>query len=159
LENENLMRLTVDLPGVLAKDLDVSVEHGILSISGSRKTFSIDGSVCVKKQKISRRYAIDTDVVDIEKVEANLACGVLTIEAPKKSKPHRVKIQVKETAEEEEAKEEETSRHVHISTTRNPKPVLQSPAIPETSKNYIPEEPVEPRQYDLTKSSDSDNSV
>jgi HSP20 family molecular chaperone IbpA len=98
-ENYEWMRLTVDLPGIQLKDLDVSINHGILTIEGVRRTMTVDGSVCVKKQKVSRRYAIDTDVVDMQKVAANLKFGVLTIKAPKKSKPNRVQVDVTEDDE------------------------------------------------------------
>jgi HSP20 family molecular chaperone IbpA len=70
------------LPGVQLKDLDVIINHGVLTIEGFRRTMSVDGSVCVK-QKISRRYAIDADVVDLNNAVANLKFGVLTIKASK----------------------------------------------------------------------------
>jgi HSP20 family molecular chaperone IbpA len=98
-ENYEWMRLTVDLPGVQLKDLDVNINHGVLTIEGVRRTMTVDGSVCVKKQKVSRRYAIDTDVVDMQKVAANLKFGVLSIKAPKKSKPNRVRVAVTEDDE------------------------------------------------------------
>jgi HSP20 family molecular chaperone IbpA len=98
-ENHEWMRLTLDLPGVQFKDVDVNVDHGVLTIEGSRRTMSVDGSVCVKKQKISRRYAIDTDVVDVHNATANLKFGVLTIKAPKKSTPNRVRVAVTENDE------------------------------------------------------------
>jgi HSP20 family molecular chaperone IbpA len=98
-ENYEWMRLTVDLPGVQLKDLDVNINHGVLTIEGVRRTMTVDGSVCVKKQKVARRYAIDTDVVDMQKVTANLKLGVLTIKAPKKSKPNRVRVAVTEDDE------------------------------------------------------------
>jgi HSP20 family molecular chaperone IbpA len=95
-ENHEWMRLTLDLPGVQLKDLDVNINHGVLTIEGSRRTMSVDGSVCVKKQKISRHYAIDTDVVDVHSATANLKLGVLTIKAPIKSKPNRRLLDVTE---------------------------------------------------------------
>jgi HSP20 family molecular chaperone IbpA len=98
-ESHEWMRLAVDLPGVQLKDLDVNINHGVLTIEGSRRTMSVDGSVCVKKQKISRRYAIDGDVVDLNNATANLKFGVLTIKAPKKSKPNRVRVDVTEDDE------------------------------------------------------------
>jgi HSP20 family molecular chaperone IbpA len=98
-ESYEWMRLTVDLPGVQLKDLDVNINHGVLTIEGVRRTMSVDGSVCVKKQKLSRRYVIDTDVVDMQKVAANLKFGVLTIKAPKKSKPNRFRVDVTEDDE------------------------------------------------------------
>ena len=93
-ENHEWMRLTLDLPGVQLKDLDVNINQGVLTIEGSRRTMSVDGSVCVKKQKISRRYAIDTDVVDVHSATANLKFGVLTIKASKMSKPNRFLLDV-----------------------------------------------------------------
>lgn len=95
-ENDKFIRLTVDLPGVYAKDLEVDITHGVLSIGGVRKTMSIDGQVCLKKHKFSRKYAIDTDVVDVSAIRANLAQGVLTIKAPKRSKMNRIRIGVTE---------------------------------------------------------------
>jgi HSP20 family molecular chaperone IbpA len=100
-ESNEWMRLAVDLPGVQLKDLDVNINHGVLTIEGSRRTMSVDGSVCVKKQKISRRYAIDGDVVDLHNAVANLKFGVLTIKAPKKPKPNRVRVDVTEDDEED----------------------------------------------------------
>jgi HSP20 family molecular chaperone IbpA len=99
-ESHEWMRLAVDLPGVQLKDIDVNINHGVLTIEGVRRTMSVDGSVCVKKQKLSRHFAIDTNVVDIQKVAANLKFGVLTIKAPKKSKPNRVRVDVTEDDEE-----------------------------------------------------------
>jgi HSP20 family molecular chaperone IbpA len=98
-ESYEWMRLAVDFPGVQLKDLDVNINHGVLTIEGVRRTMSVDGSVCVKKQKLSRHFAIDTDVVDVQKVAANLKFGVLTIQAPKKSKPNRVRVDVTEDDE------------------------------------------------------------
>jgi HSP20 family molecular chaperone IbpA len=98
-ENYEWMRLTVDLPGVQLKDLDVNINHGVIIIDGVRRIMSVDGLVCVKKQKVSRHYTIDTDVVDVQKVAANLKFGVLTIKAPKKSKPNRVRVDVTENDE------------------------------------------------------------
>jgi HSP20 family molecular chaperone IbpA len=98
-ENYEWMRLTVDLPGVQLKDLDVDINHGVLTIEGVRRTMTVDGSVCVKKQKVSRRYAIDADVVDLHNATADLKFGVLTIKAPKKSKPNRVRVAVTENDE------------------------------------------------------------
>ena len=58
-----------------------------------------EGHIAIKKQKIARRFAIDTDVCDISRIKANLSNGVLVIVAPKKSKPKVIKIPVTEHAE------------------------------------------------------------
>jgi len=85
-ENRDRLRLTVDLPGVLPNDLELSHDHahGVLTVSYCRKHYSLDGLHVHKKQKVSRRYAVNTAVVDTERLTATLAHGVLTIEAPKK---------------------------------------------------------------------------
>jgi HSP20 family protein len=92
-EDDDSIRLSMDLPGVRAKDLEVSVQRGVLSIRGFRCVKGLDNRV-VKKQKLSRRFAVDTDVVDVTRASANLANGVLIICAPKKGVPVTIKIPV-----------------------------------------------------------------
>jgi len=116
-ENDQFIRLTVDLPGVFAKDLEVDVNHGVLMIKGVRKTMSIDGTVCIKKHKFTRRYAIDTDVVDISRIQANLTQGILTVKAPKKSKPHHVRIGVTENQEDADESNSITTTVTGITVT------------------------------------------
>ena len=94
-ENDSDIRLTMDLPGVRGRDLDVCVQHGVLCINGSRIERGMDGRIR-KKQKLSRRFAVDTDVVDVTKASANINNGVLIISAPKKSRPTKFKIPVTE---------------------------------------------------------------
>jgi HSP20 family molecular chaperone IbpA len=89
-ENRDCIRVMVDLPGVLAQDIDVTIDHGVLCIEGSRKIMDADDAVVVKKQKFTRRYAIDTDVVDCAGATAVLANGVLTFRAPKKERKLQV---------------------------------------------------------------------
>jgi HSP20 family molecular chaperone IbpA len=92
-EDDDSIRLTMDLPGVRARDMEVSVQRGVLSIRGYRCVKGMDNRV-VKKQKLSRRFAVDTDVVDVTRASANIANGVLVICAPKKCKPITIKIPV-----------------------------------------------------------------
>ena len=72
--------LTVDVPGVLAKDLQVQVDDNVLRITGERKTAG-------SESKFIRSFAIDPKTVDVENIKANLDCGVLTLTAPKQIKP------------------------------------------------------------------------
>jgi HSP20 family molecular chaperone IbpA len=83
-ENDTSIRLTIDLPGVYKKDLKVHVERGnVLTVQAVRRTFSVSGQVCIKKQRIARSFAIDTTVVNLAQVSVTLNNGVLTIQAPK----------------------------------------------------------------------------
>jgi len=97
-ENHKGIRLAVDLPGVNGKDLDVSIENGVLAVRGSRTTLSADDKVCIKKFRFSRRYAIDTNKVDVSNVTAFLKNGVLIIQAPKKQARVRVPVQEPQAA-------------------------------------------------------------
>lgn len=101
-ENKDCLRLTIDLPGVLAKDLDVSLEQGVLTVKGCRRTMSVDGHICLKKQKFQRRYAIATHKVHVAALQAQLAHGVLTIRAPKKVQPTQIPV-LTESEEDEVA--------------------------------------------------------
>ena len=84
-ETEDAVTLTVDVPGVLAKDLQVQVEDNVLRVSGERKTA---GSEC----KFFRSFSIDPQNVDVDNLKANLDCGVLTLTAPKRAKPAVSKV-------------------------------------------------------------------
>lgn len=92
-ESVSNIRLTMDLPGVRAKDVEVTVQHGVLLIKGCRVEKDLDGKIC-KKQKVAQRFSIDTHVVDVTKAVANLSHGVLVIQAPKKGRPVAVQIPV-----------------------------------------------------------------
>jgi HSP20 family molecular chaperone IbpA len=85
-ENTESIRLTMDLPGVYKKDLKVHVDRvrgNVLTVQAVRRTFSVSGQVCIKKQRIARSFAIDTTVVNLAQVVVTLDNGVLTITAPK----------------------------------------------------------------------------
>lgn len=152
-ENASGIRLTVDLPGVLAGDLQVSVDKGVLTITGARKFMSVDGAVCVKRQKFSRRYAIDTNVVDIGALTAHLSQGVLTIRAPKKAQPQHVQVEV--TQDDVEA----STELIHISQSAGDQPAAISPlamattvAAPAESSVPAPAPPLTTDQMPSTRS-------
>lgn len=76
--------LEVDLPGVKANDVSLTIEDGTISIRASRqvRTAGINSS---KASIISKSYSIDETHVDLSKIKANLADGVLVLTAPKKN--------------------------------------------------------------------------
>merc|ERR1712107_336308 len=110
--NDNdTVKLTMDLPGVKADDLDVRVENEVLSVSGKR---------CVSNHKtleFCRKYELDTTNVDSSTIAANLVDGVLTITMQKMKKPEDVMMKIAITTnpideimatEDEEEKKEDT---------------------------------------------------
>jgi HSP20 family molecular chaperone IbpA len=99
-ENARFIRLSVDLPGVLNRDLSVELQRGVLIIRGTRATELARG-VC-HQHKFCRRFALDTDVVDSSKLKANLnRQGVLTVMAPKKSRPTTLLISITEQQDDD----------------------------------------------------------
>jgi HSP20 family protein len=95
-EDENTLRFYIDVPGCKATDLDVTIDHGHLYVSGSRRTHSMGGKT-TKRARFSRSFSLDEEVVDVSKMEATLEDGVLTIIVSKKPKSKPVKIPVKVT--------------------------------------------------------------
>jgi HSP20 family protein len=87
--------ISVDVPGVKAADISVQVEDEgkILHISGGRHVVKDDGKT-THTMKFSKRFTIGSHM-DIDKLSANLADGVLTLTAPVKEK---VKIPVQTIA-------------------------------------------------------------
>lgn len=88
MENQDLIRLTVDLPGVSIDDIQIQVVTSSLQyelrITAKRSYMSIDSTSCVSTNTKSQQYCINHNVVDITQMNAVLHNGVLTITAPKK---------------------------------------------------------------------------
>ena len=124
-EDDDSIRLSMDWPGVRAKDVEVLVQRGILSIRGHRIIRGMDHRI-IKKQKLFRRFAVDTDVVDVSRASANLANGVLMICAPKKSKPVTFKIPVTEDSDFDAG---EVLRQAAAQTQAESSPSVSSPFI------------------------------
>jgi len=81
-EKDGSYQISVDLPGVKAADMKIEVENNgrMLHLSGGRKVTEGDRVV---ETKFDKRFTIGENV-DTDKMTANLADGVLTLQAPKK---------------------------------------------------------------------------
>lgn len=88
MENEDVIRLTVDLPGVNKDDIQIqlitSPSPYELRITAKRSYMSIDSTSCVSTNTKSQRYCINQNVIDVSQINATLHHGVLTVTAPKK---------------------------------------------------------------------------
>ena len=91
-ENAERIQLSVDIPGVKAKELTIKVENGILTIAGCRKITLESGGY--KKFRFEKNFSIDADSIDVAHLEANLTNGVLILKAPKRKRcgPHYVTV-------------------------------------------------------------------
>ena len=98
-ETDDQIVVTVELPGVHAEDVEVSVEDSTLTVGGARE-FSSEVEQ-ERYRRIERRYGAFSRAVtlppkvDTSKVDARFSDGVLTIEIPKVEKVEPTKITVK----------------------------------------------------------------
>jgi HSP20 family protein len=97
-ETENGIMVSTELPGLKSEDVNITVENGVLSISGERKQEweEKDGeSHMIERQygRFERSFRLPR-TVDTEKVSAKLENGVLNIELPRSdtARPRQVEI-------------------------------------------------------------------
>jgi HSP20 family protein len=98
-EEENRFVILADLPGVDPKDIDITMEQGVLSIKGERvsdKEESHEGYKRVERVRgtFYRRFSLP-DSADAERIEAKGKDGVLEIVLPKLEKEQARRISVK----------------------------------------------------------------
>ena len=98
---EKEFEVTVDLPGVDKKDLDVALEDGVLTIKGEKKGEKREeknGYTYYERRlgRFERRIRIP-EAIDAGKLKAEYKDGVLTLSAPKMKeiKPEPKKIEIK----------------------------------------------------------------
>jgi HSP20 family protein len=114
-ETDKEIEVTVDLPGLERKDVDISLENDVLTIRGEKKieTKSDDknGKDDANKDRqqktyhvAERSYGIFYRVIqlppgiDPSKVQATMSNGVLKVTIPKPARSNTAKIEVKEAA-------------------------------------------------------------
>lgn len=99
-EFDNRFRLFVDLPGVDPNEVEITLDNGVLTISGERllPNSPNEGQVTTRRMerghgKFYRRFILP-DTVDADNVEAANSFGVLEIRIPKQAKaqPRRIAV-------------------------------------------------------------------
>lgn len=99
-EFEDRFQLFVDLPGVDPKDVEITLEGGVLTITGERFAQAEKADENVTHRRTERgsgrfyRRFILPETVDAEKVKASDRHGVLEISIPKQAKalPRKIKV-------------------------------------------------------------------
>ncbi len=90
--------IVMDVPGIDADDIEVTVHDGVLSIRGHRETESKkEEKHMVRIERACGHFVRQfqlPNAVDCDSVDANVKNGVLTIRLPKakESQPKRIKV-------------------------------------------------------------------
>ena len=97
-EEDNRFVIFADIPGVDPKDIEITMEKGILSIKGERSAASSGQNGTLTRTERShgafhRRFALP-DVADAENIQAVGKNGVVEISIPKrpKAEPRRINV-------------------------------------------------------------------
>ena len=98
LEGDKQFRIVMDLPGIAASDLEISVENQTLSVKAERKLEVPEGYEPRRRERalnvaFTRTFRLGNGV-DPDNVEAKLQDGVLTLTLPKteQSLPRRIEV-------------------------------------------------------------------
>jgi HSP20 family protein len=89
--------LRFDIPGVDPEKIDVTVDHGYLTVSATREETKTEGDQRVVRERhygnVTRRVRL-SDNLDAEKIEAANSNGVLEIRIPvlEEAKPRKITV-------------------------------------------------------------------
>lgn len=98
-EGKDAYEVVADVPGVNPKDIDVSLEEGVLTVKGERKSESKDEREGYTRTErvygsFYRRFTLP-ETADAENISAKTEHGVLRLHIPKKEKalPKRITVE------------------------------------------------------------------
>lgn len=98
-EQEDRYLIRADVPGVEAKDLDITTDKGVLILQGRRETRSDEEQNGVRRAerasgRFYRRFTLP-DSADSAAIRADYRHGVLEVSIPKQAEAQPQRIQVK----------------------------------------------------------------
>ena len=98
-EMKDAFLLRADVPGVVAEDIEVSMEEGVLTVSGERAADSHDETDGVRRferrtGRFCRRFSLP-DSADADGIAAKCANGILEVSIPKlpEVQPRRITVE------------------------------------------------------------------
>jgi HSP20 family protein len=101
-ESKDAYEIDVEVPGLRPEDINVTVEDGMLTVSGERRSEEEKGDR--NYHRVERRYgafrrsiSLPRDV-DASRVQANYDNGVLRLEVPKSAGSQAKRIEVKQSS-------------------------------------------------------------
>jgi HSP20 family protein len=104
IRRENDVLLRFDVPGIDPESIEVTVDHGVLSVSAKREEETSEGQRFFVRERatgsFTRRVRL-SDRLDASGVEANYRNGVLEVRVPlaEEAKPRKVEIQTAQAGE------------------------------------------------------------
>lgn len=107
-ETDDVVRLTLEVPGVDPGNVDITVDDGVLTVSGERRHERKEGDVEHGAGLVERRYGrfersvTLPEYADAERIEARCEHGVLTIEMPRTAQSRRRRIEIGRGAERQQ---------------------------------------------------------
>jgi HSP20 family protein len=94
-EDAESISVEVELPGLTLSDVTVGVENDLLTLSGERKSAREEGHIIRERWvgAFARSFKLPR-TVDVEKIEATLKDGILTVRLPKREsvKPRKIEV-------------------------------------------------------------------
>jgi len=89
--------VTADVPGMTSNELDVSLEDGVLTVSGERKAFVPEGFEVRRRERGAVRFTRSVALplkVDAERTTASVKDGVLTVTLAKapEARPRQITV-------------------------------------------------------------------
>ena len=96
--NDNVVA-RVELPGMRKEDIEISLQDGMLTISGERKSETAESDKAERTERYVGKFRRSISLpaqVDSNKVTANYRDGVLTVTLPKaeEAKPKQIQVNV-----------------------------------------------------------------
>jgi HSP20 family protein len=94
-EDADAIFVQAELPGLRLDDVEVGVENDVLTLSGERKSEREEGHYLRERWHgaFSRSFKLPR-TVDVERIEATLKDGVLSVRLPKRDnvKPRKIEV-------------------------------------------------------------------
>ena len=99
LEDKNNLFVVAELPGMRKEDIDISLQEGVLSITGERQAEARKEEETYRSERFFGRFHRSVTLpkpVSVDKIKASYKDGVLTVTLPKpeETKPRQIQVAV-----------------------------------------------------------------
>jgi len=96
-DSGDVLMVTAEVPGLSEKDVNVSIEHGVLSIAGERRIQPPEGYSVHRQERDSFKFVRSVAMpceVQADEATATVRNGLLTVTLPKvpEAQPKRIEV-------------------------------------------------------------------